>query len=147
MTSISLVQLNDAIKAFLTFTDVITQGHADLTESIAETPTIQVYFDSFLDHGPEGTNRGSFGPAPIRQRPFTFYVDVLAVERNDIGADMEQVYAMADMVADKLDTVTEAPFFGKPEIKQFSWSAQRVVFEYASKKLVGIRFPLVLWVY
>lgn len=145
--AITKAQINKAIRDQLVFPNVVTQGHNELTEAIAETPAIQVYFNSVTDHAPEGTNRATMGSTPVRQRRFVFWVDCLAAERRDISDDMAAVYDLSELVEDKLDQQNSKPLFGLAGIQQFSWSGERVTILYAEKPIASIRYTLVIWVY
>lgn len=152
MSTIGLDQINDAIASTLSFPSetgaaaIETQSYDDLTDAIAATPTIQVYFEH-MDQNVPGQNRSTFGKTPVRERVITFNVDVLAAERKDIGSDMAITYHLADLVADKLDTLNSPPFFGLEGIKNFTWVADRVIFVYNKNNYSGIRFTLVIYVY
>jgi hypothetical protein len=127
-----------------------TQGGLTLTESIPETPLIQVYFEELTQSKNSQNDRISFKTTNnpiIRQTGFIFHVDVYAKARANIGEDIAKVSEVADEVMDILDKEERKPFFNTEGIKAFSYTASRVVFQYNRTKYAGIRFILDLTVF
>ncbi len=154
MGSVSLAQANDAIAATIKPAtqapnrNGVTQSFDELGDGIGDTPTVQVYPQHGDDHaGPGEVNRGTFGGGPVRQRYWTFYIDVMAEERGIIAQNMAAVVTITSLIEDILDQQNSHPFFGLAGIQDFKWYWDRATVAYAGRFYSGTRFVLGIWVY
>lgn len=116
------------------------QAMDEMTESIPDTPLIQVYFES-VRTPEEQVKQTTFGGV-VQQTILTINVDVYSSRRANIGEDMARVTIKADEVIRVLQAERVKPFFKLEGIKSFGWRAERVVFEYGKENYMGVRFVL-----
>lgn len=126
----------------------LTESFDQLSDGIADTPTVQVYPQHGDDHATPGEiNRGTFGGGPLRARHWLFHIDVMAEERGIIAQNMAAVVAIASLIEDILDQQNSKPLFGLPGIQDFHWTWDRATVDYAGHFYAGLRFYLEIWVY
>lgn len=123
------------------------QGGASLSEAIAETPTIQVYFDKFLQSDNSSVDRISFGKGSnvIRTPKCTVIIDIYARQRSHIGKDLEVCYNILDDVIEKLKLQVSSPYFNTEGITGYKYEAERAVFQYGNTMYTGVRITLDLF--
>lgn len=123
------------------------QANETISEAIPEMALIQVYFERKAFQNTQ-TDRNTFGgrkatlEPPIRINKITINVDVYARQRSNIGTDMAAVVDAVDEVDEILEAQIHKPFFGLEQLQAFTYSCERVVFEYATVKYAGVRFVL-----
>ena len=124
------------------------QALEEMTESIPDTPLIQVYFESLRSTG-EVTKQTTFGASAVQQMRLTIHVDVYSTRRSHLGQDMAAVTKKADEVVSVLQAQSKQPYFGMKQagLKSFGWSALRATIEYGDQKYMGVRFVLEFMVY
>jgi hypothetical protein len=117
----------------------------DLKEGLANTPCIQVYWNS-LEPVSEGsaTDRRTFGgnasAAPIRTKRFVWSVDLYLNPRSMIDQILTKMLPYVDEINDILEAQNQKPYFGITGIQSYTWSAQRGTQEYASTM-----YPVCQW--
>lgn len=146
--AITIAQINSAIHD--TFANNLTtidytQDYDTLTEGLANTPLLQVYWNS-LNPVSEGssTDRRSFGSAtvkPIRTKRYLFNADLYLDPRSDIDRNFAQMLPIVDEINNILENQDDEPYFGLSGIKSYTWSCQRGNIEYAQTS-----YPVVQWV-
>lgn len=148
--SVTLVQMNDAIKGILEDATGIStaQSYDELTEGIApgDMPLLQVYFES-LEAEPGGMVPHTTFQGGVKTKSVMFHADIFCRQRSNIAEDMAKVLEIADAVIDVLETENTKPFFSQHGIKDFHWSADRVTFDYAGALYAGIRFYITVWAF
>lgn len=120
-----------------------------LTESIPETPMIQVYFENMEIAGAGSTDRTSFGgklQAPVRETKVTINIDLYTRQRSNIGTDMASIHRYVDEVVKVLEAQNISPFFNLKGVGSFRWRVERAEFDYNNVKYVGLRYVLTLGV-
>lgn len=145
MTSITLAQILDAVKATLSVAPTLARSmsYDELTEGINDTPLLQVYPESG-DQDPTGnTDRTTF-KAHVRQTNLTINCDYYAQQRKHIGEDMAALVDGIDAMTDIFEAQDTKPYFGLVGIQAFHWGWQRVIFNYGDPNInyVGARFTL-----
>lgn len=129
-----------------------TQDLSQLTESIPDTPLIQVYPEEGEASATSGTDRKTFGggpKTPVRVRPLTMHIDIYGRQRSDIGQDLLQATNVLDGVLQALEGQNDLPFFGNVGIRSFKYTWKRAQFEYGDPKqsYVGYRIILVTTIF
>jgi len=149
MADVTLVSINNAIEATLGAAASLerSQSYDELTEGLHDVPLLQVYWEDLplidSDSTPGQTDRMVFasGEDARRQYTLTYFADLYAASRKEIGEDMGRLLP----IVDEFITILEAqgcPPFGVEGVRTFQWSAKRVTFEYNKIKYVGARFTL-----
>lgn len=146
--TITITQIVEAIKTTLKADDggLRAQAGVDLGEGIADTPTLQVYWEAENTDAESQNDRTTF-KGGVQQSGITVNADVLVHERGEIGENMAAVQVMAETIRTRMNRMKKGPFFGLTGIKSFKWRAERVTFEYAEVKYAGIRFAIEVRVY
>ncbi len=154
MSDVSIKQVNDAIantlKPAVEAPNIVgvMQSIDSFTDGMGDTPTVQVYFSHGQDHSTPGEyNRGTFGPAPLRARQWTFNVDVYADQRGPIAQNMAAVVTLVSLIENLLDQENSKPLFGLVGIQDFTWYWDRVTFKYAGNEYAGYRAVLAVVIY
>lgn len=145
----TIADLNSALATTLgaAASIVRTENYDQLSEGVNDTPTLQVYIESFsVDAGGGSTDRTTMRGG-VRQWDFLFHADVYARQRSHLGEDMAKVVALADELIDILEGQTVKPYFGYAPIKSFSYRCERVTIEAAQHIYPGLRFYITLRVY
>ena len=148
--SITYAQICDAIALTLSAatTTPRTESYNELTEGIPDVPLLQVYPER-AEQDPSGnTDRTTFRAA-VRQTVITIHADYYAHQRAHIGEDMAALVAGIDAITDEFEKQDSKPLFGLVDIQAFSWSWQRVTFEYGDplQRYVGARFIITVRVF
>jgi hypothetical protein len=141
---VTIVQVNSAIETTLaTATGLtFTQDYDELTEGMADTPNLQVYFVEEITDPTSTSAQTTFG-AGVRQVEWTFHADLYARQRSHIGEDMGALLPLVDAIRDTLEAQTGPTYFGQAGIKAIKqWTARQVVFRYGEPDLpyIGTRF-------
>ena len=149
--AVTIAQICDAITTVVgTVTTVTrTQSYDQLGEGInsADTPLVQVYWQSLAMAPPGGTDRSTF-VAGRRYKQFSFHVDVYGQQRSQLAEDMTALVDVVDDIIDALEAQKESPYFDLAGIRSWALaSAERVTFQYADATFVGARLILTVWVY
>lgn len=150
--AITLAQVNDALATTLGAATGLAggagavQSYNQLSDGIADAPTLQVYPQSALDDVASSNNRTTFRGG-VRQRQYTFHADVYVRERSSIGEDMNAVVTLANALETILDAQDVKPYFGLDGIADYKWDMNRVTFEHGNYKYAGLRFIIRIWVY
>jgi len=142
MATITTAEINTAIATTLgaAASLVRTQDYDELTEGMADTPTLQVYWEEELSD-PSGTADRTAFRGGIRQTDITFHADIYVNQRANIGEDMGRLYTAKDEIDDILQAQDTKPYFGLTGIKALmQWSATRVIFSYGGADYIGIRY-------
>ena len=142
-TEITLAQICDAIEAELDDAAGLSdsQSYDQLKEGVADTPLLQVYWQS-TDSDPEQLTYRQ-GVRPTRH---VFHADLYARQRSMLDEDMAAVLEMAHAIMVKLKQ-GEGPLFDLEGLRSLTWRAERVQFEYANAYYAGARFLLTVEVY
>lgn len=147
---VSLLQIADAIAGTLSTIqeDWRVQTAQNMTESIPETPLLQVYPERGSTDSGSSSDRASFR-AGIRRTDVTIFADLYARQRSDISTDLRAAFELFDEIERHLIDQQVKPYFGLPEIKSFNWQWERVTFEYGDPNLpyVGIRITFMVKVF
>jgi hypothetical protein len=147
--------MNDAI--FNTIQDNVTtidpdfiQNYNSLSEGLANTPAIQVYWQNFepVSSGSE-TDRRTFGGdvKPVRRKDFTFNVDLYCDPIGHLDAVMPQMLPIVDELINILENQDQKPYFGLADIKAYTFEAQRGVIEYANTNYPVVQFVINLVIF
>ncbi len=96
---ITITQIVDAIKKTLKADDggLRAQSGVELGDGIADTPTLQVYWDAENTDAESQNDRTTFGGG-VQQSGITINADVLVHERGEIGENMAAVQTMAETI-------------------------------------------------
>lgn len=152
MPRLKISEMTEGVRLQLETSGAFKQAQANLTltESIPETPLVQVYFETkeFLN---TMTDRRTFagdrtGERPVKTQNITIYVDIYAAQRAEIGRDVKAVQDLVDEVDEMLEAQTHRPYFNLEGVKAFTYRAERVTIEVAQNKYAGVRFILTLTV-
>ena len=114
---------------------VQSQTYDQLTESIPETPLLQVY--------PQSGGLDLEVYTKHRTEKWVIYADLYARQRSNMRDDMAKVVEMGQAVIEVIRTEEAAMTnFGNSGIHGWDWSWERVLFEYGetATRYVGIRF-------
>jgi hypothetical protein len=148
--AITTAQINTAIKTTLGAAAGLTrsQDFNELTEGMADTPTLQVYFESWEnDISSASTDRTSF-KGGIEQCQIVFNADVLGAARGpDLGEEMGRLQPVVDQIIDILQAQKTKPYFNLVGIRAFHWSANRVLIDYNGELFIACRFILTVRVF
>lgn len=146
--SITLIQICNAIETVLAAAITYTQSPSEMTEGMVDFPRIQVYPNSGTANPPQQTDRHTF-QAVIRQQQIEIYADLYATQRSEIGEDMGILLPLIDAIIDEIEKQDKKPYFALEGIKAFTWSWQRVIFQYNDplQSYVGARFIFMLRVF
>jgi len=140
MTIPTLPVILDAVAATLeTATGLTrTQSYDELTESIPDTPLLQVY--------PEEGQPDKLETLTRRMERITVHADLYAHRRANIGEDMQAVVDNAQEILEVIRAQDPTARFGLAGIRHFEWSWRRVLFPYNGVDYAGVRFIFNLWV-
>lgn len=119
----------------------------EIKETIPDTPSVQVYFQSKQTISPGGNDRISFGAVnrnPIRQTEVLIHCDLYVRQRSNIGDEMAKLEALLDVMDSVMESQNVTPFFGSPGVKSWNFRAERVTFEYNKVDYVGVRYYVTL---
>jgi hypothetical protein len=145
---LTITEVVQAIRDELTNSISGVRGQAleEMTESIPDTPLIQVYFEAFQSLDGEVNKQTTFQGA-LQKTRLTIHVLVFSSKRAHIGQDFAAVTQKADEVVRVLQGQRKQPFFGLQGLKSFGWSAQRAIIEYGKDDFMGVRFILEFMVF
>jgi len=135
---------------------VDSQVYDTLTEGIHEYPTLQVY--PAANTGTSWntqTDRMTFsGKVPaaaasathLSVKEYTINADLFGQQRTHINEDMAALVGGIEDIEQILDTqeYSGGGLFGRPEIYDFRWSWNYVVFDYGGVGYVGARFTIMV---
>jgi hypothetical protein len=144
--AITYAQINDAIEDKLGAALGLarSQTYDELTDGMTDTPTLQVYWQRDNTDPSMTTFRTG-----VQQVEMTFHADLFARQRSHIGEDMKVLYEVMQEVREMLEAETTKPYFDLEGIQAFSWTSERVTFEYGdpSQPYVGVRYMLTVRVF
>lgn len=145
MTVITYGSLCKAVATALVATPGVAQVQAydALTESISDTPTLQVYFKNAVTDD-TGIYQSTFR-AGVRITKLDIMIDCYARERSHLAEDMAAQIDMIDAVDAVLALQTSAPFFGGA--KALHWTWRKVVLTAAEAEYAGAECTLTLWIF
>lgn len=147
---ITIAQMVDAVELTLSaaLTTGVSQSYDGLTEGVNDLPTLQVYWESCNQDAQTGTNMSTF-QGGTKQTSTVIHADYYARQRSQIGEDMKALVDGTDAIIEVLERQNKSPFFDLGGIKNFKWSASRVIFTYADEqiKYMGARFIIELRTY
>ena len=143
MTTLTITQITEGIRDTLAPAEGLkrVESGVTLTESIPDTPLLQVYFQDEETDIASQTDRTTFRGG-VKQAGVTHHADVYVRQRGNIGEDIAACEEMAEAVRTLLASQNTKPYFGLDGLKAFHWRAERVTFEYADVKYSGIRFVI-----
>ena len=145
MTVITFASLCKAVATALEATEGVAQVQAydALTESISDTPTLQVYFkDAVTDD--TGIHQSTFR-AGVRITKLEITIDCYARQRSHIAEDMAAQIDLIDAVDAVLAQQVTAPFFGGA--KALHWNWKKAVLISADAEYTGAECTLTLWIF
>ena len=153
-SSTTLQAICNAIETTLAPAITYTQSYNELKEGMPDQPTLQIYPNSGSSSPPSGNDRSSF-QAKLRQTEIQIYADLYASARSEIGEDMALLLPLIEAIIGEIEKQDTKPYFGlldaqnEPAIKAFSWSWQRVVFQYNDpmQLYIGARFIFLLRIF
>jgi len=146
--AITTAQINTAIKTTLEAAAGLTrsQDFNELTEGMADTPTLQVYFESW--EAVETTTERSTMRGGVEQVSIVFHADVLGAPRGpDLGEEMARLQPVVDQIIDILQAQKTKPYFGLVGIRAMHWSANRVLIDYNGELFIACRFIITIRVF
>lgn len=141
--AVTLTQMCQAVKD--TMTPIFdhtwqVQVPSELKDGMNDTPTLQVYPENW-SIVVSGTDRRS-SRGGIHQEETIILCDLYARQRGHIGEDMSMLLPLIDAIIVKLEAQDVKPYFGLDGLKAFTWSGERVTFQYNSVNYIGARFTL-----
>lgn len=143
----------DAMRTIPLATVARVQSYDELTSGMNTVPTIQVYPERWETDAATETDRTTFvdaltGVPGVRQCEVLIRVDVFVRQRSQIGEDLSEAVTVGNAVQNKLEEQgTCPPLFDLEGIQSMRWTAQRVVFDYATILYAGWRFELSLRIF
>lgn len=146
MAILTTATINDAIAT--TFDEIdglYVQSYGDLTDGIADTPLLQVYWQSFVEDATGNSDRR----APLKAVVMSddvFHLDLYAAVRGELAQDIPKVMEWMDKMREKMYEQTSV-YFGEAGIKGFKWSGRRVNLRYGNDDYAGARFELTVKVF
>ena len=151
--AITIVQMNSAIHDEfannLTTIDY-TQDYDNLGEGLANTPLLQVYWNS-LSSVSEGsaTDRRTFGGGakPIRTKRYVFRADLYCDPRGMLDANFIQMLPIVDEINNLLEAQDTKPYFGLDGIQSYTFSCERGVITYAQTDYPVVQWTIELYVF
>lgn len=152
--TVTVHQLCDAIETTLAAATglAVHQTFDELTEGINDRKLLQVYPESCSPVDATTRNDRTTFDRGVAITEFVFFADVYAQQRTSIGEDMAALVPLIDAITVRLEAQKAEPLFGLVvsginPIKSFKWGWQRVVFEYAEAKYMGVRFTITIRVF
>lgn len=148
--TITVEQINSAIADTLAAATGLdanaVQDYDELTEGIADTPTLQVYWRRTRTDPTSNTAQTTFRGV-VRQTSLTFHADLYAHQRAHIGQDMAALLPLIDAVQTKLEE-QRTTRFGLEAIEAIeSWQADQLIFDYSGALYIGARFVIIVRVF
>lgn len=147
MTVITYASLCKAVATTLKDAHIAEQVQAydELTEAIADTPTLQVYLkEDAAETDDTGIHQSTF-QAGVRIARLTVIIDCYARQRSHLAQDMAAQMDIIDAVDAVLCQQVAAPFFGGA--KALHWTWKRLVLENAETHYAGAECTLTLWIF
>lgn len=146
MTLITYGSLCKAVATALQATAgvVQVQGYDELTESISETPTLQVYFSTATTDDLGQVDRSTFG-AGVRATRLDITIDCYARQSSHIAEDLAAQIDIIDAVDQVLASQVTAPFFGGAKALRWSW--KKAILTSADASYAGAECTLSLWIF
>ena len=145
MTALLISEICDGIKDTLFDGVNIVRGQSydQLTESMNDWPTLQVYPDQNAVDAFQGTDRTTFGGG-IRVKDYIIFADLYARQRSDIAEDMNAVVNAIDFLEGIFEQQNTSPYFGVAGIKNFRWAWRRFNFVLGDPNIQypGARFTI-----
>ena len=120
-----------------------SQSYNELTEGMNDTPTLQVYPESGAQDIGTANDRTTF-KAGVQQEEIVVNADVYVRQRSQIAEDMGALVTQLDAIRTVLKAQKEGDHFGLVGIRQFSWTWQRVIFEYGDPLLRYVGFRVII---
>lgn len=142
--TITYANMCDAVAAHLALhcpALVRTQSYNELTEGMQDTPAIQVYPEGLENVATDSGTQFTTLRGGVIQEMHLLHVDFYARQRSHINDDMTALVNGVDALVTALEAAG-CPPFGLDGIKNFQWSWNRVIFEYAGVSYMGARFTL-----
>lgn len=137
-----LISVNNGI-AQLRQARIQDAAEGELTETIADTPAFQVYpqsgsLEPLTNQSPQTTMQKG-----VQQSVLVYFVDLYAVQRANIGEDMQILIPWIDRTYTLLETAP-SPYFGIDAIQGYNFRYDRIVFRYGepAQNYVGGRFTI-----
>lgn len=149
MTTITYGQLVKAVASTLAGAPAVgrVQAYDAISESVPDTPLLQVYAESGEVDAQSDTDRTSFGGG-VQVSRLTVQVDGYARRRSHIGEDLQAQMALVDAVDARLSEQRLGLAFGLSAVKSFKWTWERTTFEdVEGHTYAGVRFTLELTIF
>lgn len=148
--SMTITELTTAVRDTLGAAVSIVQAQAgrEMTETIPDTPMLQVYLQKFQLSTGSQTDRNSFGSRtvqPKRHKVYSLNVDVYVHQRSTLGDEMAKLETVLDELINILEDTTQngKPYFGLAAIDAFKVNdIERAVIEVAQFEYSGYRIPI-----
>lgn len=146
--AVTTAQINDALTTTLgaAASLIRSQSYDELTEGMADTPTMQIYFEEWASDPTTTDDRHTFRGGG-RVTEILYHVDVYVNQSANIGEDMARIAITVDEIIAILQSQNVKPYFGLDGIKAFRWRCVRAVFNYADADYRGVRFYLTIIVF
>src|SRR3990167_5967940 len=111
--SITLLQICDAVRDTLGAAPSLVREQSldELTESIPDTPLLQVYPERGSADPSGNTDRTTFS-AVVRQSIIVIHADLYAHQRSHIGEDMSLFATCVDELITEIEKQDTKPYFG-----------------------------------
>jgi hypothetical protein len=148
--AVTTAQINTAIKTTMGAAAGLTrsQDFNELTEGMADTPTLQVYFEEWENDIASATTDRTTYRGGVEQCQLVYHADILGAPRGpDLGEEMARLLPVVDQIIDILQAQKVKPYFGLDGIKAFRWSARRVQIDYNNELFVACRFIITIRVF
>lgn len=123
------------------------QAYDVISESVPDTPLVQVYCDGGEVDATGETDRVTFGGG-VQVTRATVICDGYARRRSHIGADLQAQMALVDAIDARLSEQRLGVLFGMGAVKSFLWRWERTTFEDVEGHIyAGVRFTLELTIF
>lgn len=146
--SVTINELTTAVRDTLGAAASIVQAQAgrDISESVPDTPMMQVYLQRFQLSANSQTGTTTFRGGK-RHKLYALNVDVYVHPRSTLGDEMEKLETVLDELITILEAQDTKPYFGLDAIDAFKVNdIERVVIENATFQYSGYRIPIDLHV-
>lgn len=155
MGTYTLITLNTNIETTVSQASGIkrAQDLNEITKNIpfADLPLLQVYPDKWQSPRDSEVAKNTFGGGnqPLQIFSPVYNLDVYIAKLTVFAESMTKYAQIAQALTEVFEAQVQRPLFGDSEdvIQNFSWEAERVIFEYSQEKFLGIRCQITLYVY
>jgi hypothetical protein len=142
--TMTITQLTTAVRDTLGAAASIVQAQAgrEISESVPDTPMMQVYLQKYQGSTNSNTDRTTFRGGK-RHKLYAVNVDVYVHTRSTLGDEMALLETVLDELIDILEAQDTQPYFGLAVISAFKVNdIERAIIENANQEFAGYRIPI-----